>query len=63
MDDLGLPSSAYDEALQAGASIWGPWVIIALPFGVFLLAAAPAAGKGFGDWAASWFHKKGEELT
>ncbi len=56
-------SSAYDDALVAGASVFGPWVIIALPVGVLLLAAAPAAGRGLGEWAGSWFRKKGEELA
>ena len=46
-------------AIIAGTAIWGPWAIIALPIGVFLLAAAPSAGRGFGGWLSRWFTSKG----
>ena len=45
-------------ALATGFAIFGPWAIIALPVGVFLLAAAPEAGEGFGAWVGAWFRRR-----
>ena len=48
-------------AVAAGFAVFGPWAIIAVPVGVFLLAAAPAAGEGFGDWVRDWFRRHSED--
>lgn len=47
--------------LISGTAIFGPWVIVALPVGLFLMAAAPKAGDGFGEWVQSWFRRKARE--
>lgn len=58
MDEIEIPDTAIQDALLASASIWGPWAAIALPAGLFLVAAAPAAGRGFGEWVGSWFRAR-----
>lgn len=53
-----LSAVAGAGAIAAGFGVFGPWAIIAVPAGVFLLAAAPEAGQGFGHWVAEWFRSR-----
>ncbi|GAA2486083.1 hypothetical protein [Terrabacter carboxydivorans] len=50
-----LSAVAGAGAIATGFAVFGPWAIIAVPAGVFLLAAAPEAGRGFGEWVGDWF--------
>jgi len=53
-----LSAVAGAGAVAAGFAVFGPWAIIAVPAGVFLLAAAPEAGQGFGQWVGDWFRSR-----
>lgn len=56
-----LSAVAGAGAIAAGFAVFGPWAIIAVPAGVFLLAAAPEAGQGFGQWVGDWFRSRRED--
>lgn len=56
-----LAAVAGAGVLITGAATFGPWVIVALPVGLFLMAAAPKVGDGFGEWVRSWFRRKARE--
>ncbi len=49
-------------AILMGTAVWGPWAIIAVPVGVFLLTAARPAGQGFGEMLGSYFRSKAREF-
>lgn len=56
-----LSAVAATGAIATGFAVFGPWAILALPVGVFLLAAAPEAGHGFGRWVRHWFDSKTDQ--
>jgi len=55
---VAMSAVAGAGAIAAGFAIFGPWAIITIPVGVFLLAAAPEAGQGFGQWVGDWFRSR-----
>lgn len=55
-----LSAVAGAGAIATGFAVFGPWAIVAVPVGVFLLAAAPEAGGGLGRWVGRWFDRRAD---